>query len=414
MVTLDQWLEEAKRRALSAEALASLLAQGPIVLPPLLDAIYAGTRAQKANLSRVIAKMRGVDAVTALIPLLQNGEGRVRSAAAEALGRSGDARAVDPLTTQLLDRDQRTYVREAAASALGELGHQGAIPTLLYVVEEILPDPNDSEAVARLIARERERSPDDWIAMSSRWLRLLISILVALAKLGGQALSPIVIDLMGFHFEEDPDSSFAQRVREEAIAESIYLVGPGLLDALRTARRREPSGDDVIDFGILSALFYLGLRESVDEFVDCFADGYPVGHSPAEMLGRIAGLVGETPPEELDALEAWWQARRGQFVPGVCYRWGEPLDVATLVDHLPGELPIQTSMLLDELTVITGEHFGPDYTLPPGRQEQDRIDKAKVWAERNALAFEPGALYKYGHRQDLALALETFEIRRPE
>jgi hypothetical protein len=283
------------------------------------------------------------------------------------------------------------------------------VPALLQVVEEVLPDPEDPKAVARLIARERERSPDDWMATTSRQLRLLITVLVALAKLGHQALSPIVIDLMGFCIEEVPDSSSAQRVREEAIAESVYLVGPGLLDALRTARRREPSGDDVIDFGILSALFHLGLRESVDEFIDCFADGYPAGYSPAETLGRIAGLVGETPPGELDTLKAWWQVRRGQFVSGVCYRWGQPLDVAVLVDRLPGKLPIQTSMLLDELTVITGEHFEPDYTLPPDRQEQDRIDKARRWAERNAQAFAPGALYKYGHRYEASVVVKAKE-----
>jgi len=54
MFTLEQLLEESKRRALSAEALASLVAQGHGLLPPLLDAIHAGTRAQKSNLARVI------------------------------------------------------------------------------------------------------------------------------------------------------------------------------------------------------------------------------------------------------------------------------------------------------------------------------------------------------------------------
>jgi hypothetical protein len=74
MVTLNQWLEESKRRALSEEALASLLRRGPSVLPPLLDAIHAGTRAQKANLSRVIARMRGAGVTTVLIPLLEDFE----------------------------------------------------------------------------------------------------------------------------------------------------------------------------------------------------------------------------------------------------------------------------------------------------------------------------------------------------
>jgi hypothetical protein len=52
-----------------------------------LDAIHAGTRAQKANLSRVIARMRGAGVTTVLIPLLEDEDGRARSAAAETLGR---------------------------------------------------------------------------------------------------------------------------------------------------------------------------------------------------------------------------------------------------------------------------------------------------------------------------------------
>jgi HEAT repeat protein len=133
-----------------------------------LDAIHAGTRAQKANLSRVIARMRGVAVTTVLIPLLEDEDGRVRSAAAEALGRAGGTRAAAPLTAQLLDREKRTYDREDAASALGELQRQESVPALLQVVEEVLPDPEDPKAVARLIARERERSYEASVVVKAK------------------------------------------------------------------------------------------------------------------------------------------------------------------------------------------------------------------------------------------------------
>ncbi len=390
-------LAEGAHRALSEESLALLVAHCPGRLPQLLDAIHAAMRAQKRNLSQVIARLRGPEAVQALIDLLSDVDRQVGAAAMQALGRSRDARALEPLLAQLLDRERR--LREDAASALGELKKPQAIPALLQVVEEILGQPEDPQAIPTLIAREQESTPDDWQARVSRRLRLLIAAITALAKLGDQHLSHLVIGLMGFQFAKDRKSTFAARVREEAIFQSVYLAAPGLLPALQAARRREPSGDDVIDFSLLGALFYLGLRESVDEFVVCFEQDYPTGRSADEALSRIAGLVGETPPGEIDALKIWWQARREQFAPGVCYRWGQPLEVAAIVAHLPGVLPIQTSLLFSELTVITGEHFEPDYALPPEQQEAQRIAKARAWAEQYAPTFEPGCLYKYGYKQ---------------
>lgn len=97
-------LEESKHRALSEAALASLVAQGPDVLPPLLEAIHmAHLRAQKSNLARVIERMRGDTAVTALLPLLDDADFQVRAAAMEALGKSGNIRALAPLVVTLMD-----------------------------------------------------------------------------------------------------------------------------------------------------------------------------------------------------------------------------------------------------------------------------------------------------------------------
>lgn len=398
-----QLLEEVKRRSGPAgnRAAYELAALGPGVLPPLLEAIRTGPRQDRHKLCRVISRLRGEEAIPALISLLKDASLMVQFAAIEGLQRARDPRALHPLLEQLLRWDNSDYTRECVAAALGELRRPEAIPALLEVAEEVLWDPHDPGAVHRLVAREREKVPDDWQAEAGGRLTLLVAVVVALAKLGRQELSPVVIDLMGFHFPEEEDAYDARRVREEAIAASIYVVGPGLLPALRAARRREPFGEDVVDFSLLKALFYLGLRESVDEFIACFEEGYPVGHA-----WRIEGLVGETVPGELEALKAWWQERRRRFEPHVCYRWGEPIDVSRMVERLPGTLPIQTTMLLEELQVITGEDFEHDRTLPSELYEQDvqdRIDRARTWVRENGHRFEAGCLYKYGHRQDIGV-----------
>src|SRR5262249_19780741 len=59
-------------------------------------------------------------AVESLIGVLQDKPWRIRAAAAEALGKLGDARAVEPLICTLQDRNW--LVSLAVAGALGELG----------------------------------------------------------------------------------------------------------------------------------------------------------------------------------------------------------------------------------------------------------------------------------------------------
>lgn len=76
---------------------------------------------------------------------LSRSEAPYRWGAAEALGRMGDPRAVDPLIPLLGDPDWR--VRLKAAWSLGRIGDPAALPFLMRLVRD------ESEAV-RDMARE--------------------------------------------------------------------------------------------------------------------------------------------------------------------------------------------------------------------------------------------------------------------
>jgi HEAT repeat protein len=60
------------------------------------------------------------DALDKLIENLEDEDADVRRAAAQALGKIGDVRAVEPLITAL----ENEYVRDAAKEALRKLGHE--------------------------------------------------------------------------------------------------------------------------------------------------------------------------------------------------------------------------------------------------------------------------------------------------
>jgi len=93
----------------------------------------------------------------------------VRKAAAEALGKIGDQRAVKPLIEALRDKD--SDVRKAAAKALGKIGDQRAVESLIQALRNNDPDVRkaaakalgkigDQRAVKPLIEALRDNDPD--------------------------------------------------------------------------------------------------------------------------------------------------------------------------------------------------------------------------------------------------------------
>ena len=72
----------------------------------------------------------------------------VRFAAALALGRVGDSRAVNPLISALEDQPR---VREAAAKALGEIGDPSAVRNLIAALEDA--DWEISSTIAKALGK---------------------------------------------------------------------------------------------------------------------------------------------------------------------------------------------------------------------------------------------------------------------
>ena len=140
-----------------------------------------------------------------LVEILQEyPEANVRRAAAAALGRLQDLRAVEPLATALLT-DEAAEVRQESAKALRRLG--------------------DTEAVSALIQSLREDAVEDVRAESAE----------ALGVLGDErAIQPLLEAL-----EEDPSAL----VREAAAKALGRIRSPNALSELDTARTDDESQD---------------------------------------------------------------------------------------------------------------------------------------------------------------------------
>jgi HEAT repeat protein len=110
----------------------------------------------------------------------------VRQAAAEALGNTWNDAAVEPLSQALL-QDSSAAVREAAASALGQLWQDRAVP---YLVDALMNerDAMVRERVALALGDSAGEEAVDALAQTlandSRWF-VREAAAIALAKLGG-------------------------------------------------------------------------------------------------------------------------------------------------------------------------------------------------------------------------------------
>ena len=122
-------------RAAAAEALIGLR-----VVTPLVNMLGDSNidKISRNFAAEALGKLGDQRAVDPLIKALQDSERWVHRSAAEALGKLGDTRAVEPLIEAL--RDSEKQVSQAAAKALGMLGDRRAVGPLI----KILGDLNDN------------------------------------------------------------------------------------------------------------------------------------------------------------------------------------------------------------------------------------------------------------------------------
>jgi HEAT repeat protein len=91
----------------------------------------------RAAAARALSRIGDARAVRPLIAALIDKDGSsVHSAEAEALGQIGDVRGVGPLVAVLAGIDSDSSLREAAIIALGEIGDASAVPPLIATLND--------------------------------------------------------------------------------------------------------------------------------------------------------------------------------------------------------------------------------------------------------------------------------------
>ncbi len=123
-----------------------------------------------------VVKMERENDVEGLIDALTYNDNNVRRSAANALGKLGDPRAVEPLIAVL---DDQPLVREVTAKALGKIGDPRAVDALVQVLKDdkksiretaakALGEIGDKRAVGPLIdTLQHVGQPTDWFVATA-------------------------------------------------------------------------------------------------------------------------------------------------------------------------------------------------------------------------------------------------------
>ena len=174
---------------------------------PLLAALHHSDFVTRMVAAEALGRLGDARATEPLMAALHDDEGLVRGTAATALGYLKDARAVEPLLAALHDSDE--FVCSCAARALGELKDARAAGPLLAALKDGEEGLRDAAAFSLGLVGD-ERAVEPLIALLEHGAgQIRETAALALGQLGdARAIAPLRAAL------NDPDSNLALEASE--------------------------------------------------------------------------------------------------------------------------------------------------------------------------------------------------------
>jgi hypothetical protein len=370
-------------------AAAELVLAGAQAVGPIVEALRTAGPGARAILRDTLSRIRVPEALPLLEPFTRETSSRTAPAAIAAVGYS-DSPGAFRLLSELAHAPSAYHKR--ILQTLGELGDPRGVELLQAEAVKLVDAPQDPASAKRLTARAVAEGDASIVSD-------FIAIGATLAKLGDHSLAGSIGALARYDRQTnaDPESAI---IRLEATYALGYLVGPGVFQALCAALH---DSDAELQVVAMRAMRLLGAKQVVPPWIELVQTG---DRAPALAYSMIHDLVGEWPDgielfEHSDRarISTWWAVREAKFLSGTVYRAGRRAWPPDLFDSLArGDL-----VIIDELRTITGVDFSllVDPQLVLDGAPDPLLAAATAWWDREGARFEPGALYKYGRRQDL-------------
>jgi HEAT repeat protein len=254
-----------------------------------LDLLEEGLKSQHETVRRAAAQALGrlgdARAVEPLIQALVDVDEKVREAAAQALGRLGEI-SLEPLIQALVDVD--ADVRRAAAQALGQLGDARAVEPLIQALEDM--DADVRRAAAQALGRLGDaRAVEPLIqALKDGTWRIRRAAAQALGRLGdARAVKPLIQALE----DEDVREAAAQALGQLGDARAVEPLIQALVDMHEDVR-----------WAAAQALGRLGDARAVEPLIQALVDE-DVRWAAAQALGQLGDARAVEPLKDLLVFE---------------------------------------------------------------------------------------------------------------
>jgi HEAT repeat protein len=259
-------------RKAAAEALGET--GNPRAIPALLMALDDSEWFVREAAVEALRHMGDPQVVPALLGALGNSDPYVREVAAEALGQTGDLQAVSALLLAL--EDSESGVRRAAAQALGQIDDPQAVPPLLEALQD--GDSNVREAAAQALGQidDPQAVPPLLEALQDGNSNVREAAAQALGQIDDPQAIPVLLRALGSPYVD---------VRQAA-AKALRLMGepqavPVLLRALE-------NGDSYVRWAAAEALGQIGDPQAVSALLQTLRDSSDwVRRAAVEALGQI-------------------------------------------------------------------------------------------------------------------------------
>ncbi len=178
------------KRVSAAEALGKT--GDPRAVEPLISVLEDENFYVRRATVKALGKIGDPRAVESLIAALKDEDSYVRELAADALGTITDARAVEPLIGAL--KDENLYIRRSAVKALGEIGDPRATEPLITVLRD--EDSDVRELACKVLVRIGQHAIEQLItALKDNDYNVRHSAVTVLARIGQPAVEPLIAAL---------------------------------------------------------------------------------------------------------------------------------------------------------------------------------------------------------------------------
>lgn len=330
------------------------------------------------QLEQVLIFMKPPRDIVNLYKLTKNNDARLAIAVFKGLSYSGNIEVLP----YLVDTFKNTWRKNLAIEAMGYLSPFEFIPFLKSEANKII----QHEAYQWIWNAQTPDNVSEYFDESD--LMLLLEIIRTLRKVGINE-HPKYLALLKDYYHKDAYSDWfiirlntIKLLGEIPVPDVINMLVPYLDDPFLEMRE-----------AVIKSLYLLGTPKALQTLMDI-----EVHHKIASSgvlfwyLEQWTGQSFYTLPE----YQSWWTKVKHIFNKNTAYRYGEPLSIENLIQHLNGGLRT-LELKLKELEIYTGLNFLPLlYRIPNVSLKNKALD---LWKDKGFL-FQSGGTYRFGELID--------------